>query len=106
MANRFSTVANHAKDVHFMDFELKEFDVWTFVVVSGPSTPTWRRLRISDLSSEFFGNVRKYDFLELVVCNLHTAKDVLCDVHLSICQSIGLWDFLEARTWSSSSMRA
>ena len=40
VANGFSTFAYHPKDVHFMDFELSEFDVWNFVVVSGPSTPT------------------------------------------------------------------
>ena len=57
-------MANHAKDAHFIDFELNDFDVWISVVVSGPSTPTWRRLRISDLISEFFRNVRKSDFRE------------------------------------------
>ena len=31
--------ANHSKGLHFTDFELSEFDVWTFVVVSDPSDP-------------------------------------------------------------------
>ena len=32
MAIGFSTFANHPKDWQFLDFELSEFDVWTFVV--------------------------------------------------------------------------
>ena len=39
MAYGFSILANHPKDLHLMDIELSEFDVWISAVVSDPSDP-------------------------------------------------------------------
>ena len=39
MAYGLSILANNPKCLHSPDFELGEFDVWTFAIVSGPSDP-------------------------------------------------------------------